>query len=176
MTHRGGNTMSGRGADRAGPDPITGEGTDQRPATDVAGRSAAGAQDRLPEPGSALAERLFTLQDLHAVRALVTGHAKRCGLAEEIAHGFVLAVHEVAANSVQHGGGHGILRLWQDRNRLICEVRDRGVIDPGRLTDEAPPPEQTAGRGLWLARQLCDLVELQTSPAGSVVRLHIVAG
>ncbi len=169
--------MNGRGVDRAGPDPSTGQAADDGSANDAAGWSAAATtQDRLPEPGSTLAERLFTLQDLHAVRALVTGHAARCGLADDIAHGFVLAVHEVAANSVQHGGGHGILRLWQDRDRLVCEVRDRGVIDPSRIADEAPSPEKTAGRGLWLARQLCDLVEMQISSTGSVVRLHIAAG
>lgn len=160
--------MSGRRVERAGPDAISEEATT---AIDVEGSLPTGI--RLPEPDGILAERMFTLQDLHAVRALVTGHAARFGLSEERASSFVLAVHEVAANSVQHGGGHGILRLWQDGDLLICEVRDRGVIDPARFEAAPPPPEQTAGRGLWLARQLCDLVELRAGPTGSVVRLQI---
>ena len=28
-------------------------------------------------------------------------------------------------------------------------------------------------RGLWLANQLCDLVQIRTLPAGTVVRLHM---
>jgi anti-sigma regulatory factor (Ser/Thr protein kinase) len=165
--------------DRVGPDQIT--EVDVGPAvTDVAvspgAVNPAAATPSLPEPESTLAERLFTIQDLHAVRALVSGHAARFGLADETAHEFVLAVHEVAANSVLHGGGHGILRLWQERNSLICEIRDHGVIDPSRINTGPPTSEQAAGRGLWLARQLCDLMELQTSSSGSVVRLHIAAG
>ncbi|HEY2174514.1 MAG TPA: ATP-binding protein [Mycobacteriales bacterium] len=163
--------MSGRPAERAEPDATTEEAST---AIDVEGSLPTGI--RHPEPDGVLAERLFTLQDLHAVRALVTGHAARFGLPEERASSFVLAVHEVAANSVQHGGGHGILRLWQDGDLLICEVRDRGVIDPVRFEAAPPPPDQTAGRGLWLARQLCDLVELRAGPTGSVVRLQISSG
>jgi anti-sigma regulatory factor (Ser/Thr protein kinase) len=29
------------------------------------------------------------------------------------------------------------------------------------------------GRGLWLVNQLCDLVQLRSSAAGGVVRLHM---
>jgi anti-sigma regulatory factor (Ser/Thr protein kinase) len=33
--------------------------------------------------------------------------------------------------------------------------------------------DQTGGRGLWLANQLCDLVELRSGPVETVVRLHM---
>jgi hypothetical protein len=29
------------------------------------------------------------------------------------------------------------------------------------------------GRGLWIVNHLCDLVQLRSSPAGNVVRLHM---
>ena len=32
---------------------------------------------------------------------------------------------------------------------------------------------QVAGRGLWLVHELCDLVQLRSSPAGTVVRMHM---
>jgi anti-sigma regulatory factor (Ser/Thr protein kinase) len=38
----------------------------------------------------------------------------------------VLAVHEVAANSIRHGGAAGLLLTWHDADRVVCEVRDRG--------------------------------------------------
>jgi anti-sigma regulatory factor (Ser/Thr protein kinase) len=38
----------------------------------------------------------------------------------------VLAIDEIVANAVVHGGGRGELRLAADNGRLRCEVRDRG--------------------------------------------------
>lgn len=119
-----------------------------------------------------LAEHGFARPDLQAMRAVVDGHAATSGLDDERRSEYVLAVHEVVANSVQHGGGHGVLRVWRDGTSLVCEVRDDGGVE-GQLHGEEPTPDQTAGRGLWLADQLCDLVEMRTSPAGTVVRLHI---
>ena len=40
---------------------------------------------------------------------------------------------------------------------------------PGRTSDDG------GGWGLWLANQLCDLVQLRTLPDGNVVRLHLRA-
>ena len=64
---------------------------------------------------------------------------------------FVLAVDEVAINSVQHGGGRGIVRLWSEDDTLVCDVRDQGMIrDPlaGRMR---PDVDAFGGRGLWIA-------------------------
>ena len=85
----------------------------------------------------------------------------------------VVAVNEVATNSVRHGGGRGMVRIWHDADRVVCEVRDAGLIrDP--LTDRRrPDSDPTAARGLWLANQLCDLVQIRSLPGRSVVRLHM---
>ncbi len=53
---------------------------------------------------------------------------------------FVTATSELAANSVRHGGDNGILRLWREEERLLAEVKDRGLIDEplaGRTRPEA---------------------------------------
>jgi hypothetical protein len=47
---------------------------------------------------------------------------------------------------------------------------------PGRdpLTDRRrPAPNQDGGRGLWLANQLCDLVQIRSFPSGTTVRMHM---
>jgi hypothetical protein len=42
------------------------------------------------------------------------------------------------------------------------------------LIDRVRPAAHAAGRrGLWLANQLCDLVQIRTLPSGTVVRLHM---
>jgi anti-sigma regulatory factor (Ser/Thr protein kinase) len=38
-----------------------------------------------------------------------------------------------------------------------------------------PGPDQSSGFGLWLANQLCDLVQVRSLPSGTVVRLHASA-
>ena len=86
---------------------------------------------------------------------------------------FVLAVNEIAANSLRHGGGHGSYTVWHDDDVLYCEIRDAGEIaDPlvGRIR---PPARQVSGRGVWIANQACDLVQVRTGPTGTVVRLHL---
>jgi len=38
---------------------------------------------------------------------------------------------------------------------------------------ERPHEGQVGGWGLWLANQLCDLVQVRSFPDGTVVRLHV---
>jgi anti-sigma regulatory factor (Ser/Thr protein kinase) len=118
----------------------------------------------------------FSASDLASLRALVSRHATRARLAPEAREDLVLAVNELVSNSVQYGGGVGELRIWQERDALLCEVRDRGrICDPlaGRVR---PRRDQFGGRGLWLVNQLCDLVQIRVTPAGTVVRVHMQLG
>jgi anti-sigma regulatory factor (Ser/Thr protein kinase) len=85
----------------------------------------------------------------------------------------VLAVHELATNSLRHGGGRGTLRVWREPGALICEVSDRGRIDQPLVGRERPLGGQIGGRGLWLVNQVCDLVQIRCFPTGNAVRLHV---
>jgi anti-sigma regulatory factor (Ser/Thr protein kinase) len=110
---------------------------------------------------------------LSRMRALVRRFALEHGLTPERAEDLVLAANEIVTNSVRHGGGRCRLALWEQDFSVVCEVVDTGhITDPlaGRL---APRPTATSGRGLWLANHLCDLVQLRSSPAGTVVRLYV---
>jgi anti-sigma regulatory factor (Ser/Thr protein kinase) len=125
----------------------------------------------LPEPPAVAEQVDFGPADLRELRAVVHSHAADAGLAPDRDQDLVLAVHELATNSVEHGGGTGTMRLWQSRAGLVCEVRDAGVVSDllvGRL--EASHGAE-GGRGVWMANQLCDLVQLRSSPKGTTVRL-----
>lgn len=130
---------------------------------------------RLPEPDAVLEEFSFTADQLARVRAMVESQAARLGLGGGRTYDYVLAVDEVAANSIIHGGGAGTLRIWRTGDCLTTEVRDRGVLDVARDTpDQRPGTEMLYGRGLWLVHQLCDLVQTRSTPAeGTTTRLHI---
>jgi hypothetical protein len=58
----------------------------------------------------------------------------------------------------------------------VCGIRDRGRIDESLAGRERPTAERHSRRGLWIANQLCDLVQLRTFPAGTAVRLHMSRG
>ena len=59
---------------------------------------------------------------------------------------------------------------------MLCEISDRGRFDEPLAGRVRPAPDQPDGRGLWLVNQLCDLVQIRSSPAGNVVRLHMAVG
>jgi anti-sigma regulatory factor (Ser/Thr protein kinase) len=130
--------------------------------------------EALPEPpaSSVLAEIPFSAS-LREIRDATLLHAEAAGLSRERAADLVLAVNEVATNSLRYGGGDGSLRVWREGGTLICEVRDQGYIDEPLIGREHPSPDKQNGRGLWLANQLCDLVQLHSSSDGTAVRLHM---
>jgi anti-sigma regulatory factor (Ser/Thr protein kinase) len=130
--------------------------------------------DELPEPpGDVIAERAFTVNGLAELRSVVGEHATRLGVAPDRTADFVLAVDELACNSVQHGGGHGDLRLWREEEWLVCEIKDKGILPANWSSPARPSVDQARGRGLWLAEELCDLVEIQSSSSGTVVRARV---
>jgi anti-sigma regulatory factor (Ser/Thr protein kinase) len=124
----------------------------------------------LPEPTSVMG--VLTLPaDTFQVQAFLASYAvKRLG--PERAADFSLAVHEVVTNATVHADP-ATMRVWEQDGNLVCEVNDDGPGLSNPLIGYAPPTlAQTGGRGLWLARQLADLVELHTSSQGTTVRLH----
>ncbi len=128
----------------------------------------------LVEPASVLEQYVFGVDDLAQVRSLVDGHAARLGLGGGRAYDYVLAVDEVAANSIVHGGGTGTLRIWRHDDCLTSEVHDRGVLHGPSTVGRRPSTGDHHGRGLWLVHQLCDLVQIRSSATeGTTVRLHI---
>ena len=127
----------------------------------------------LPPPAGEPAELVFTREDLALVREFVAERAERAGVDEDRRSDLVLAVDELATNTMRHGGGHGLLRVWQENGALMCEVADRGRIDDPLAGRERPPDLTGGGRGLWLVNHLCDLVQVRTSPAGNTIRLHM---
>jgi anti-sigma regulatory factor (Ser/Thr protein kinase) len=129
----------------------------------------------LPEPPLPARSVSFDSTDQLAIsRSFVTSHATEAGAAEREIEQFVQAVNEVAINAIEYGGGSGVMQIWTGPRALVCEVTDMGAGLRDPLAGRLPAGRSTArGRRLWLARQLCDLLELRTGPAGTAVRLHL---
>ena len=118
--------------------------------------------------GGAPLRMRFTGADLPRLRLRVGAAAAAAGLDENRCEELVLAVYELASNAILHGGGRGRLLLSRVGGSVRCQVSDDG---PG-FVGTAPP-----GRGLWLARQLTDGIEVDDGAdhgvAGAVVTLMV---
>jgi anti-sigma regulatory factor (Ser/Thr protein kinase) len=150
----------------------TPSGPVERPAPLVRDPAAVLAEP-LPEPAGRLPLRPYGRTGLGRLRRAVAEAGRDAGLDEARTRDLVLAVDEVATNCIRHGEGVAHVRSWREGGAAVVEIRDRGqVADPlaGRVR---PTPGQLGGWGLWIANQVCDLVQLRTSAAGTVVRLHV---
>jgi len=126
----------------------------------------------LPDRPPGIAGFPFERPDLAEVRRRVEEAAESVGVPSLDVAAVVVAASELAANSVAHGGGAGMLRIWTEPGALLIEIQDGGwIVDPlvGRLR---PTMTQEGGRGLWMANQLCDLVQIRSGEDGTVVRLQ----
>ena len=127
----------------------------------------------LPEPGSVALETSIDRLSLPAVRAQLARRATDAGLSRTETMHLVTAANEVASNSVIHGGGRGTLRMWADSHKVVCEIRGRGAIGDPLADRTRPGTDFAAARGLWLANQLCDLMQIRSFDNLTVVRLHM---
>ena len=157
--------------------PILVEGRERSGSLDYRGRDGVPPQSEapLPPPPPGARSLGFDADTLTDVRELVQGYAEAAGLDEPQANELVLAVHELASNSILHGGGIGVVRAWHDDGEAVCEVRDRGRFDNLLAGRRPPRPDQLGGWGLWIANHACDLVQVRTGPAGTTVRVRVRA-
>jgi anti-sigma regulatory factor (Ser/Thr protein kinase) len=124
----------------------------------------------------AQAEALGYRDDLRSVRSFIASRAEQAGLGPSRISDLVIAVSELAANTVRHAGGDGIVHIWRTERKVVCQVADRGQITDPLAWHRAQSGLALGGQGLWLVNQLCDLVQARTSQAGTVARLHMRLG
>jgi len=155
--------------------PFVFDGGAHRPspvARDVAAISAP-FDDPLPDPPADIPGFVFDGGGLAALRLLVRQAGAEARLAASRITDLVLAANEIASNSIRHGDGAGIFKVWIDDRAVVCDIRDGGQIHEPLIGRRRPAASQIGGRGLWLVNQLCELVQIRSSTAGTIVRLHV---
>lgn len=133
-------------------------------------------------------EQVFDSDSMYALRAAVAAHATQAGLPQGRTEDLVVAVHELAANAVRHGAGHGRLRVWKHHQALYCEVTDEGApqalgsnepdTDPGAdaESDRAALWRSEPGHGLWMVRQIADQSSLHSGAHGTTATVTFSLG
>ncbi|MEU7479599.1 anti-sigma factor RsbA family regulatory protein [Lentzea sp. NPDC042327] len=118
----------------------------------------------LPPPPATAEEHAFSVGTLAHVRKLVSTYAQ--WLRREQVDDLVLAVNELATNSILHASGRGVLRFWREGDTAVCEVSDSGTGFPPSFTG-------LSGFGIVMVNLLCDLVRTHTSHSGTTVRVYL---
>ena len=122
-----------------------------------------------------LLDLAFDSGALSVVRAEIRVCAGQAGLPEDRVADVVLAVHELAANAVCHGGGKGRLRVRNRAGALHCQVDDGDLIasgDPAVAQPNSLP--ELPDHGLWVARRVADQMQTLSSPGGTRVTITFV--
>jgi DNA-binding GntR family transcriptional regulator len=131
-------------------------------------------EEGFPAP-SAPTNELPIQGNLRDVRGFILQQARRAGVSGKRLQDIFLAVQEVASTVIAHGAERGGIRAWIADGMLVFEVRDgaAGVGDPLIAQLASDPAMLLEPRGLWMARILCDLVEVRAGDHGLVMRLHV---
>jgi anti-sigma regulatory factor (Ser/Thr protein kinase) len=120
--------------------------------------------------------REFDARALAELREAVLDYASACSMPGDRATDVLLAVHELAANAVRHGPGHGRVKLHVAAGNLHCEVSDPGTFSHARgASPQTPGPSGPMqwpveqGHGLWLVHATADHVRVTSGPHGSLI-------
>ncbi|MCZ2825781.1 MULTISPECIES: sensor histidine kinase [unclassified Modestobacter] len=175
------------------PEPLVDAARATHPALQVDGQEQANPDH--VDPGEYLASVPVPPEPLEATEPLVHADSVRDlrGLRRDLAtraadarlptgsepalEDFLLAVDEMTTNALRHGRPPVDLRLWAGDDRLVCTVTDHGtgLQDPFIGYGPAHGDDLSlGGMGLWLARQLCDHVDITEAGDGVQVRLTTV--
>lgn len=123
-----------------------------------------------PEDAAALRFR----DDQAQVRRFTAARARDAGLPADRVMDLVIAVGELAGNTLLHTNEAGTLAVWTTQDEIVCQVSDSGEIaDPLAGTLRPDPDETGSRRGLWLVHQVSDLVQVRTGSSGTAIRVHM---
>ena len=130
------------------------------------------------EPLEATPPRLHAshVADFASLRRALATELAGVAADEDLLQDFLLAVDEMTSNALRHGGRPVDLRLWIGTDRVVCTIGDSGTGWDDPFAGYGPAHGEDlsrGGMGLWLARQLCDHVDITTGPDGPLVRLTV---
>jgi len=114
----------------------------------------------------------FDRANFAEVRELATRWGAELGFGGARLDDIRLVAAELGANSLDHGGGAGLIRVWSEGGRLVCEVSDAGHITDPLAGRKPVDPRLVGSRGLLIVNLLSDLVRVHTRAGATVIRAY----
>ena len=116
---------------------------------------------------------LTDINDLGEIRRQAGDTARGLGLDPADTSLAEVAAGEVIANAFRHGVPPGRVRVWRDAGAVIIRVDSAGP-GPAVAVSGFRPPDLAAGSGagLWVARQIADVVHVETRRDGTSVEMQ----
>ena len=116
---------------------------------------------------------LANLNDLGELRRQAGDAAASLGLLPADVRLAEVAAGEVIANAFRHGVTPGRLRVWREADAVLIRVDSGGPGSEVTVSGFSPPDLAAgSGAGLWVARQIADVVHVETRRDGTSVELQ----
>lgn len=110
-------------------------------------------------------------------RSILHATAEHAGFTEEQASEMAVALSEAFSNVIIHANTTWVtIRYEVEPLAFTIEVEDDGEGFDTAILDQPYAPGDERGRGMHLIRSLMDMVECQSSPMGTVVRMTRLIG
>jgi anti-sigma regulatory factor (Ser/Thr protein kinase) len=126
----------------------------------------------LPEPQTRVTALTVAAERHHEVADRVQSWAATAGLPAQQSTKLAVAIDEIARAGIGSDGRDVNLRFWRDEAALVCEVTDAGVIGDPMVGRSEFFATDSRDRGIRIANELCDLVQVRSNSAGTAVRVH----
>ncbi|GIE46727.1 hypothetical protein Ani05nite_02610 [Amorphoplanes nipponensis] len=111
-------------------------------------------------------------EDVASCRAAVARWATAQHFVPTAVGQVVAATNEVVANGLRHGRPPVRTRAWSQDAMLIVDVEDQGGRAIPAHVGYRPPVIPADSAGLWLARQLADVLVTHTGDGRTTVRMY----
>jgi anti-sigma regulatory factor (Ser/Thr protein kinase) len=112
--------------------------------------------------------------ELRALRRRIVDTGHTLGLPARECGDLLLAANEAATNALRHGVPPARIRVWRGERSVTARIDDQGTSGQRAAAAGYHPPASTerAGLGLWVARQLADIVHVAAGPHGTSIELQ----
>ncbi|MEV0232619.1 anti-sigma factor RsbA family regulatory protein [Nonomuraea sp. NPDC050786] len=142
------------------------------PSPDYAPELVISGHNRALEEPAEFVSLYFDRTNLSDARSLAAAQAASVGFSGDRLDDIRLTVAELGANSLDHGGGSGTVRIWVADGRLVCEVSDSGHITDLLAGRRPVDPRHAGSRGLLIVNLLSDLVRVHTRAGATTIRAY----
>jgi len=125
----------------------------------------------LPAPASPTTAVAFDADRHGDAATRILRFAASTGIPVQRSAKLVTAIDEIATAGLRDACCVRI-RLWRDEGAMMCEVGDRGIVDDPLIGRASTLRPRSRERGIRLANELCDLVQVRSNASGTTVRVH----